>query len=273
MIIIFDLISIVFFWTQLSLLLAPFVFLLTQKSLNLNLVEFLVLTPISLFLGMFLVLIALAVFTRLIGKIEEGKHDFPMSKNAVKWSLIFAIKKFTTFGAISQLIYSFNFFRIIYMWASGAKCSLNIMHANKHSLQDLCFVRIGEGSMIGLGAMIAPHLIVGNKLILKNIVLGEKVQLHYNAIVTSGVEIGDHSIIGPMSAVSINSKIGKNVRLRYNCHVSSHVTIEDDCDIGDNCIIQKGSKISEGISLPYSTLIPENTTVTKENLSQFIKQR
>jgi len=245
---------------------------MTNKSLNINLVEFLILIPVSLFLGMFLVLTALAIFTRIIGKIEEGKHEFPMSKNAIKWSLLFAIKKFTTFGAISQLIYSFNFFRVFYMWASGAKCSVNIMHANKHSLQDLCFVRIGEGSMIGLGAMIAPHLIVGNKLILKNIILGKKVQLHYNAIVTSGVEIGDNSVIGPMSGVSINSKIGKNVRLRYNCHISSHVTIEDDCDIGDNCIIQKGSTISKGITLPYSTLIPEKTIVTQDNLSNFVKQ-
>lgn len=268
-IILFDLISIFFFWTQLSLLLAPFVYLLQIK--NLSLLELLFLTPISLFIGMFLVLIALALFTRIIGKIEEGKHDFPMSKNAIKWSLLFAIKKFTTFGATSQLIYSFNFFRIFYMWASGAKCSTNIMHANKHSLQDLCFVTIGEGSMIGLGAMVAPHLVVGNKLILKNIILGKKVQLHYNAIVTSGVEIGDNSVIGPISAVSINSKIGKNVRLRYNCYISSNVTIEDDCDIGDNCIIQRGSTITKGITLPYSTLIPEKTIVTQENLSQFIK--
>ncbi|EBV7054979.1 UDP-3-O-(3-hydroxymyristoyl)glucosamine N-acyltransferase, partial [Salmonella enterica subsp. enterica serovar Oranienburg] len=58
-----------------------------------------------------------------------------------------------------------------------------------------------------------------------------------NAVIESGVELGDNVIIGAGCFVGKNSKIGAGSRLWAN------VTIYHEIQIGQNCLIQSGTVV------------------------------
>lgn len=76
------------------------------------------------------------------------------------------------------------------------------------------------------GAVIAP-----------NATLGQRVAVGANAVVESGVVLGDDVIIGPGCFVGKNTHIGAGTRLWAN------VTIYHDIVIGERCLIQSGTVI------------------------------
>jgi carbonic anhydrase/acetyltransferase-like protein (isoleucine patch superfamily) len=269
----FDLISLVFFVIQMGLFFFPPMYLWSYFGPTMSLMGLVVLTPLTVFLGMVFVITFLAIATRINGEIKPGYHRFPKSKTAFRWSILFSIKKFTTFGATSQFIYSFAILRAYYLWASKSKSSFNFMHANLISLQDLSFIRIGKNSMFGIGSMLAPHQIVGDILVLKNIVVGDRVQFHGQTVILGGCSIGNDTIIGPGTGISLDCKIGKNVKVRLKCYLAPKVVIEDNCIIGDNSILSKGCKVLEGVMIPANSYIPESAIVTTENAKTFLKYR
>ncbi|AHF74716.1 UDP-3-O-[3-hydroxymyristoyl] glucosamine N-acyltransferase [Candidatus Sodalis pierantonius str. SOPE] len=79
---------------------------------------------------------------------------------------------------------------------------------------------------IGASAVIAPDA-----------TLGQRVAVGANAVVESGVVLGDDVIIGPGCFVGKNTRIGAGTRLWAN------VTVYHDIVIGERCLIQSGTVI------------------------------
>jgi acetyltransferase-like isoleucine patch superfamily enzyme len=77
---------------------------------------------------------------------------------------------------------------------AGMRIGKNVVIAGYISDPDL--VEIHDNSVIGLDALILGHLIEGNKIILKKIVIGEGCLIGARAIVMPGVRIEDNVTVG-----------------------------------------------------------------------------
>ncbi|TKI05895.1 UDP-3-O-(3-hydroxymyristoyl)glucosamine N-acyltransferase [Martelella alba] len=67
--------------------------------------------------------------------------------------------------------------------------------------------------------------------------LGERVAIGANAVIESGVELGDDVVIGPGCFIGKNTQIGSGTRLWAN------VTLYHDIRVGEHCLIQSGTVI------------------------------
>lgn len=73
---------------------------------------------------------------------------------------------------------------------------------------DPLFVRVGAGTMLGEGSLLAPHLIEGGRLAHYAIVIGNGVTVGAHAVVLAGASIGDGAIIAANSVVLKGAQVG-----------------------------------------------------------------
>ena len=95
--------------------------------------------------------------------------------------------------------------RLFYQ-ALGARFGNNSYTAG--ILYDPLFIRVGDNTLIGEGALLVPHAIEGENLSHHPIKLGNNVTIGAHAIVFGGVEIGDGAIVAAGSVVRKGERIG-----------------------------------------------------------------
>jgi sugar O-acyltransferase (sialic acid O-acetyltransferase NeuD family) len=79
--------------------------------------------------------------------------------------------------------------------------------------------------------------------------------IHPTAILSSNVEVGAGSYIGPLSVISVNTEIGAHAI------VDMHVSIGHDADLKDFCSVYPGARISGRCSLGRYAVVGSNATL------------
>lgn len=95
--------------------------------------------------------------------------------------------------------------RLIYL-ALGARLGANTYSAG--ALLDPPLTRIGSNTIIGHDAVVFAHVIEGNRLELKAVVIGDTVTIGAKAVVMAGVRIGDNAIVSAGAVVTKDTHIG-----------------------------------------------------------------
>lgn len=75
-------------------------------------------------------------------------------------------------------------------------------------IQDPIFVTVGDNSLIGMDALITPHIIENNKLEHHPIRIGNNVTIGAHSVVLAGVTIGDNAIVATGAVVRKGTQIG-----------------------------------------------------------------
>ena len=95
--------------------------------------------------------------------------------------------------------------RLVYL-ALGARLGANTYSAG--ALLDPPLTRIGSNTVIGHDAVIFAHVIEGERLELKAVVIGNTVTIGATAVIMAGVHIGDHAIVSAGAVVTKDTRIG-----------------------------------------------------------------
>ena len=95
--------------------------------------------------------------------------------------------------------------RLVYL-ALGARLGANTYSSGQ--IVDPPFVEIGDNSVVGLYAVLIPHVIEGDRLAHYPIRIGDHVTIGAHAAVLSGVRIGNHAIVATGAVVQKNTVIG-----------------------------------------------------------------
>ncbi len=107
----------------------------------------------------------------------------------------------------------------------------------------------------------------------KEIIIGEKVNLHNSANIMKpchfgdNVSVGENSVIGPFTSLGNNVQIGKGCRITSSIIFSGAIigdyTSISNAIIGENTIIDKWVKIESGSLIGDYTMIEEGVTITE----------
>lgn len=95
---------------------------------------------------------------------------------------------------------------------------------------------IGNGSIIGPNAVLAPMSEVGR-----------------NVLVNYGATIGHHTVVGDFSCIGPNVAIGGKCTIKNGAYIGSGACIREKITIGTNAIVGMGAVVT--------TNVPDNTTV------------
>ncbi len=72
------------------------------------------------------------------------------------------------------------------------------------------FVTIGKNSLLGMGCILSPHLMEGNRLAYYPISIGHNVTIGARAVIYGGAKIGNQAIVASGAIVLKNTVIGEN---------------------------------------------------------------
>lgn len=117
----------------------------------------------------------------------EGTYDYVPEKHPAQWHQKMGYVRVLEIITLQEL-------KVSIFKRAGMRIGKNVVIAGYISDPDL--VEIHDNSVIGLDALILGHLIEGNKIILKKIVIGEGCLIGARAIVMPGVRIEDNVTVG-----------------------------------------------------------------------------
>ncbi len=163
---------------------------------------------VTLALGFFLFglcLILLVGFFRLLFRFRLKEGIYPMySWEAFKWvfmSSLYLMIHYTFIDFILLTPFANLLFRML-----GANLGKNVQINSKY-IFDATLLEIGDGTVIGGGAIINCHIVEGGRLKLKKVKIGKGVTIGSHATVMPGCEIGDRALIGASAVLLKNSKV------------------------------------------------------------------
>ncbi|KQN77780.1 transferase [Duganella sp. Leaf61] len=143
------------------------------------------------------------LFLRLLplreGDVAPGsQHELIANVNMLFYLLLFN-------SLVRSHVVPVPLMRLVYL-ALGARLGTNTYSAG--ALLDPPLTRIGSNTIIGHDAVIFAHVIEGERLELKAVVIGNTVTIGATAVIMAGVHIGDHAIVSAGAVVTKDTRIG-----------------------------------------------------------------
>lgn len=135
------------------------------------------------------------------GYLAAGKYDM-RSATFTAWKLFNVLFEFGR-GALLPLTTVVS--RPLVNKLFGAKIGQDVAFAGK--LFDPQFVTIEDEAIIGEGSVITPHVITSGRITLGPVTIGHGATIGVNAVVMSGVYVGDGAIVKPCTVVPPNVSI------------------------------------------------------------------
>lgn len=101
-----------------------------------------------------------------------------------------------------------------------------------------------------------PSIISPHSVLLKNVKIGDGVQIFHKVIINTNSIVKDYSIVNNQSLIE------HDVILEENTHISTGVIVNGNCNIKRNTFIGSGSIIKENIKLKEGSFIKMFSKIT-----------
>lgn len=217
--------------------------------------------PAEFLCGLVVMLLVVAALRRLLPRLEPGRYPFPNHKQAIVWSVAFALQRIVYLPVWHALLFGFASLRWLTIWALGGRASFRMRSASTTSLLDAALLRIEEDTMVAAEATVCGHLIDKGQITLGNVHLKRGAEVFGWAFVGPGCMIGELSIVGFHSILTANVTIGDDVRIGTRCFLAPGVRIESGAVIGHYVVIEANVLIGPGAKIKPGAVIPKGHIV------------
>lgn len=153
--------------------------------------------------GLTLIILVGLVRTVLCLRLKEGTHEL-FSIEAFKWAFISSLYLMINFTFIEFVLLT-PFANLLYRLL-GAKLGKNVQFNSKH-VYDASLLEIGDGTVVGGGAILLGHIVERGKLKLKKTKIGKNVTIGSHSTIMPGCEIGDNAVIGAGAVLLKDSRV------------------------------------------------------------------
>ncbi len=165
------------------------------------------LAPVYVILARWVFNAVLLIIGRVtIKPLEEGVYEMDMKEENVRNWLINSV------GTRLAIHYSSKPFGMSALGGFVYKMLKAKMGygTQAHIVNDPYLVEFKEGTIAGGGSLVTGHVFVGGKLMIGKVKLGRNVTIGMYSVISPGVEIGDNTVIAPLSSVAYKTRIPPN---------------------------------------------------------------
>lgn len=201
-----------------------------------------------------ILLLEVALIHRVLPAVRPGIHPVP-SRDAAAWLARFWLQRAVFQSLWRELLMGSALLRWLTLRALGGRVALNANLSSDVLLSDTYLVRIGEGALIGTGALLTPHAFIGDRILLKPIHVDDGAQIFGHA------SIGPGCTIGPGATVGYRCSIGPDSTLEEGAHVGLGVTAIAEVRIGAGARVGPGAILLRGTTIPPGARIPAGAVV------------
>lgn len=192
-----------------------------------------------------LTVIAEAGFLRaLSGRLKPGVYPKSDGKTHSTWGFHFLLSRLVFLGPMQEFIQYSPLLRWAAWNALGARVSFRSMLSSDLVIPDLSLITVGRGSLIGSRTRLSPHVLLGDRLELGAITLGERVVVGGECQIGPGTEIGDGAVLTFGVSVAGNAVIGEKA------FIGKLSKLGDGVRIGAGAVVETDSKVPNGTVIP-----------------------
>lgn len=183
-------------------------FLLEVFPINIPWFLIVSLAPVYVVLARWVFNCVLLLFARFsIKPVEEGRYEMDVkNKNVRNWLIN---------GVVTRLAINYFGSKPFGMPGLGTYV-LKMLKAKMgygtqaFNVSDPYLVEFGDGAVAGVGSLVISHAFAEGKLMIGKIKIGRNVTVGVSSVIFPGVEIGDNSIVAPLSTVYSKTRIPPN---------------------------------------------------------------
>lgn len=189
--------------------------------------------------------------------LKPGRYRVMKHPMFFRWTIQLVLRRWLDIPPISTLVSQSNTLRFFVLRSFGAKVSFSASMASDAYAFDPALLTLGPGSICGAQSLVAGHLVVGEVLILQQVVIGERVLLSARAAVAPGVSIGDDTRLG------FGCTLGPNVKIGKECKIGGGTEIGPQARLGDRVVVRDGSFIPANTILSDDARWPSQVDLNK----------
>jgi len=194
-------------------------------------------------------------FPRDLGHQQYG----PRRLYALCWTSLYYC------GPIYHAVLAIPALRFVTLRLFGYRGSLDFQTYPDTWLRDLPLLTIGRGAYLSNKATVSPNMCLRNgKIIVSPVTIGERTMIGHLAMIAPGVSVGTDSEVG------VGAGIGVNVRIGNRTTVDHEAVLDHECVVGNNCVVGNGAYVGrravihDGIRIPPRAVVPAATVVATQ---------
>jgi len=193
--------------------------------------------------GVLALILAVALLTPLFGPLRAGRH--PMLKGRVFYAWIWRslLRRVIFWPGLKWILFSSNVLRFLTLRALGARVSFTTQCSTDVELLDPSLLTLGPGATLGTRCMVSCHIIEGQELILKPVVVHPGALLSAEVLVGPGVEIGERAVVHSRAALSFGVRVGARAVVGPGAHLHAYASVEPSAKVAADASVRSRARV------------------------------
>lgn len=194
---------------------------------------------IALILYLHLFVLVLGLTRRLVQpRLHEGKGVVGANRAYIAWGLNSVFQGLYLGHPLRTLIELSFTLRHLHLRLSGMTIGFGTIVGVRAELRQLELIEVGDGSTVGLGAVMSCHITADGKS-------------HRQA----RIRVGRRSLVGAFSSLAPGVVVGDGVIVGYGSSLSEDVVVEDGAILGGHCIVRRGVRIGRDARIDTGVVV------------------
>ena len=173
--------------------------------------------------------VTLVVLKNLVQpRLRVGKSQVGATRGFLAWGLNSVFQGLFIAAPFHDQVHFLFWLRFLYYRGMGMRLHPSVVLGTGAVLRQVELIRVGKGSVIGIGAALSCHVNVDGKTHQQAAVsIGERVLIGAHTSIGPGVSVGDGSVVGYRSTLSVGvsldpgAVLGAEVFVKNNVHIGA----------------------------------------------------
>lgn len=177
--------------------------------------------------------VSLVVLKNLVQpRLRVGKSQVGATRGFLAWGLNSVFQGLFISAPFHDQVHFLFWLRFLYYRGMGMRLHPSVVLGTGAVLRQVELIRVGKGSVIGIGASLSCHVNVDGKTHQQAAVsIGERVLIGAHSSIAPGVSVGDGTVVGYRSTLSVGVSIdpgavlGAEVFVKNNVHIGAGAVV------------------------------------------------
>jgi acetyltransferase-like isoleucine patch superfamily enzyme len=172
-------------------------------------------------------------------RLQVGKSQVGATRGFLAWGLNSVFQGIFIASPFHDQVHFLFWLRFLYYRGMGMRLHPSVVLGTGAVLRQVELIRVGKGSVIGIGAALSCHVNVDGKTHQQAAVdIGERVLIGAHTSIGPGVSVGDGSVVGYRGTLSVGVSLDPGVVL------GAEVFVKNNVHIGAGAVIARRSVVT-----------------------------
>jgi acetyltransferase-like isoleucine patch superfamily enzyme len=190
-----------------------------------------------------ILIVEVAVLSRLMPRLRPGLYAFPGSPMAVAWMFSLLFQRILFSDVWRRLIMGSAVLRYLALRAMRANISFRTSMSSDVMIVDPGLIEIAPGAMLGGGCLLGGHILTGKHLFLGKNIVEEGAELHVGVSMGPGCRVGRGAVVGVQTMMTSDVDVGEGAVVGFGCTIRPKVVIEAGARVPDGTALGKGERV------------------------------